>query len=288
MKDPLGARRQSLEARLQNRATAGGIDLQRLRRQAAVERLLVRLEHAHPGRWVLKGGMALEFRLGDRARTTRDLDLALRDGPTDAADVRDLVIEAASRDPDGDGFEFRVGAASSLRADEAGRPGWRLPLEARLAGRVFAQFRVDVVARAEELQDTERLQLPGALGFAGIATTDVEAASPAQQFAEKLHALTRTYAGDRPSTRVRDLPDLILLIENGLAPDSSLAHLVERVFAIRATHPVPDQLPDPPASWSGPYAAMAADLDIGAPAVADAMRLLRDFWQSTTDPQPER
>lgn len=288
MANAITARRQSLEARLQNQAAARGVDLQRLRRQVAVERLLVRLERAHPGRWILKGGMALEFRLGDRARTTRDLDLALRDGPTDAAAVRDLVIEAASRDPDVDGFEFRIGATSSLRADEAGRPGWRLPVEARLAGRIFAQFRMDIVARTDELQDTERLRLPGALGFAGIATTDVEAASPAQQFAEKLHALTRSYAGDRPSTRVRDLPDLILLIENGLTAESSLARVVERVFAIRATHPLPGHLPDPPVSWSAAYAGMAADLDIGAPAVTDAMRLLRDFWQSATDAQPER
>ena len=42
---------------------------------SAFERLLVRLELGAPGRWVVKGGMALEMRLGDRARSTRDLDL---------------------------------------------------------------------------------------------------------------------------------------------------------------------------------------------------------------------
>src|SRR5713226_5769624 len=69
------ALRQALETRLGNRSRETGIDLERLRRRAAFERLLVRLELGAPHRWVVKGGMALEIRLGDRARSTRDLDL---------------------------------------------------------------------------------------------------------------------------------------------------------------------------------------------------------------------
>ena len=38
-----------------------------------------RLERSAPGQWVLKGGMALEVRFGDRARATKDLDLAFRE-----------------------------------------------------------------------------------------------------------------------------------------------------------------------------------------------------------------
>ena len=37
-----------------------------------------------PGRWVLKGGMALEVRLRDDARLTKDIDLGLRDDVTGA------------------------------------------------------------------------------------------------------------------------------------------------------------------------------------------------------------
>ena len=43
------------------------------------ERIVARLVAMEPGKWVVKGGMALEVRLSDEARLTKDLDLGLRD-----------------------------------------------------------------------------------------------------------------------------------------------------------------------------------------------------------------
>ena len=273
------ALRAALEARLRNRALAERVDLERLRRRVAFERLLVRLEAAEPGRWVLKGGMALEVRLAGRARSTRDLDLALRERETDGGRVRDRLLASLAADADGDGFAFRVGPPVAIRADEAGRPGWRFPVQARLAGRPFASVRLEVVARPEELHATERLALPGLLGFAGFPAREVEAVDRAQHFAEKLHAYTRSY-GARESSRVRDLADLVLLVEDGLAPTAGLRAAVDHVFAARATHPVPAELPDPPGSWAERYATLAADLDLGPATVADALARLRAFWAS--------
>src|SRR6266511_2414609 len=93
-----GALRAALEARLRSQGMAAAIDLERLRRRAVFERLLVRLEHDMPGHWVLKGGMALEVRLGDRARSTRDLDLAVRQAGEDAGTIRNHLIEALAED----------------------------------------------------------------------------------------------------------------------------------------------------------------------------------------------
>src|SRR6266545_3945430 len=179
-----GALRAALEARL---ATATGEattvpGLERLRRRTVFERLLVRLEHAMPGQWVLKGGMALEVRLGDRARSTRDLDLAVRQAGEDASTIRDHLIEA-------------------LALDEAGRAGWRFTIDARLDGRAFANVRLDVVARTEEISRTDRVTLRSMLSFAGFPDHEVEAVDPAQHFAEKLHAFTRPH-GDRANSRV--------------------------------------------------------------------------------------
>ncbi len=275
------ALRQAFDDRLRNEAMARGIDLQRLRRRAVFERMLVRLERAETGRWVLKGGMALELRLGDRARATKDLDLVLREASHQAAEIRDLLIEALSKDPDGDGFEFRVGSATALDVDQAGRPGWRFPIEADLAGRLFAKVRVDVVARTEEIDSTERLRLPGLLAFVGVPTADIEVVDRAQHFAEKLHALTRTYAGERPSTRVKDLPDLILLIDDGLEPGTEVLQTTERVFASRATHPLPAELPDPPVAWGPAHAVLVEELDVSAGSVDEAMSVLREFWAAT-------
>lgn len=47
----------------------------RLRKHIVFDRFLARLFAVAPDPWPLKGGVAIEYRLGDRARATRDLDL---------------------------------------------------------------------------------------------------------------------------------------------------------------------------------------------------------------------
>lgn len=272
------ALRAALEDRLKNQAREAGLDLERLRRRAAFERLLVRLDTSERGRWILKDGMAVEFRLGDRARATRDLDLAVTGDLDEPEDVRDLLIEALANDPDGDGFEFEVGQAVPLDVGKAGTPGRRFHVEVELAGRRFAAVRLDVVARRDEIAGTERIPLPGVMAFAGMPTRNIEVVDLHQHFAEKLHALTRTY-GDRPSSRVRDLPDLVMLIEDGLEADRELVARVRHVFEMRATHTVPERIDDPPTDWAERYVALAEDLDIRTTSLDDAVCLLRDFWR---------
>lgn len=101
------ALRAALEARLVNASRATGTDLDRLRRRVVFERILARLATATGERWILKGGFALEVRLGDRARATRDLDVALGEPAEDGADVRDALIDTLSTGA-GDDFAFAV------------------------------------------------------------------------------------------------------------------------------------------------------------------------------------
>jgi hypothetical protein len=224
--------------------------------------------------------MALEVRIGDKARSTRDLDLALRDAGTEGTLVREFLIDCVATDREGDAFEFRIGAPTSISSDEAGRPGWRFSVDARMANRTFAKFRLDVVARTEEVSKIQRVRLPGVLAFAGFKTQEVDVVDPAQHFAEKLHALTRSY-GDRPNSRVRDLPDLVLLIEEGLEPNEELLAVVTHVFSERATHDLPKELPDPPVFWADSYSTLASELEITAKTIEEAMALLRPFWAAT-------
>ena len=69
--------RVALEDRLKTMAQEESLDLQRVRRQAAFDRLLCRLFARPDAPWLLKGGYAMELRL-KTARTTRDIDLALK------------------------------------------------------------------------------------------------------------------------------------------------------------------------------------------------------------------
>jgi hypothetical protein len=77
----------ALEDRLLIRPNETDISLDRLRRRVVFERVIARLLAAEPGRWVIKGGMAMEVRLGDEARLTKDLDLGLRDEVRSAAEL---------------------------------------------------------------------------------------------------------------------------------------------------------------------------------------------------------
>jgi hypothetical protein len=81
--------RRALEDRLRERRRGTDLSLIRLRRMVVFERLLARLLVVVPDRWLLKGGLALDLRLGERARTTRYMDLSRHDDEAIAtADLR--------------------------------------------------------------------------------------------------------------------------------------------------------------------------------------------------------
>lgn len=268
--------REALERRLLDRARQTDTNLERLRRRVVFERLLVRLERAEPGRWILKGGMALEVRLGEASRMTRDLDLVVRAEGEGGDALRERLSVALGSDPDGDRFVFAVGEPSSLAAVQEGDAGWRYAVDVTLAERLFGRVSIDVVPRVSEVAATERIGLPDMLGFAGIPTTDIEVVERTQHFAEKLHALTRDYGA--PNSRVRDLVDLVILVDDGLEPTAELYRVIAHVFETRGTHPIPSELPDPPAAWVDDFATRAKSLDISARTLDAAMTVLRAFW----------
>ena len=141
-----GDLRRALEARVKIDAENTGIDYMRLRRTVIFDRIAARLSVAEQG-WVLKGGAALEFRLGLRARATKDLDLVLRSEPSDGATVRDVLIETLTSDVDRDSFVFTVGHPTELAPDAAGNPGWRFRVDGALAGKTFIAVKIDIVLR---------------------------------------------------------------------------------------------------------------------------------------------
>ena len=274
--------RRALEDRLKQESVSTGSDLGRLQRRVVFDRVAVRLARDGGAQWVLKGGAALEFRLRDRARATKDLDIALAHGAADGPAIRELLIDALAEDPDRDRFSFRVGGPNGLSQCASGRGTWRFSVDAWLAGKTFGGVRLDVTARGEELAATEQLALPGVLWFAGIPARSIEAVEPHQHFAEKFHALTRDY-GDRPNTRVKDLLDLVLLIEDGLLPDIALVRAVRHVFTVRDTHPCPTAIPDPPPCWNTEYPRLAQPLAETSNDLAQALKLLRGFWNIALD-----
>jgi len=274
-----GAFRQSLEERLKQFAKSQETDLNRLRRRVAFERLLARLFMEENPRWLLKGGYAIELRLQEIARATKDIDLSMCDtafqvlqGQNPQQMLHELLQDDLTKEMD-DWFAFRLGAPTAdLRAAPLG--GARFPVNAQLDNRLFARFNLDVGLGDATASEPEWVTGHELLSFAGISPARIAMVPLDQQFAEKIHA----YSFPRKSSRVRDLVDLVLLIENGLPEPPQIIRALKTTFARRNTHPLPTRLVPPPEEWRTPYGALAAEYRLGRSTIEAAYECLTAYW----------
>ncbi len=270
--------RQALEMRLHTMARQEGTDLQRLRRQVAFDRLLCRLFQDKNCPWLLKGGYAMELRLSE-SRTTRDIDLGTRRPIKGVGNLNERILkvlqDSASVDL-GDFFAFLIGQ-TIMDLNAAPYGGSRYPVEARVAGRTFVRFHLDVGSGDAVIEPCEDVRGRDWLDFAGIAGGVFHAIPKEQQFAEKLHAYTLP-RGEVGNSRVRDLLDVLLLIRLGMDVDRIRVAL-KSTFEKRATHPIPDILTPPPESWERPFAALAAECSISLDSRA-AFDIVEAYWHS--------
>ena len=267
--------RQALEARLGDLARSKGVDVQRLRKQTAFDRLLCRLFQLPGNSLVLKGGYAMELRLAG-SRTTRDIDLVERGsfpGPGRLQERILRLLQAGAALDLKDFFAYSIGEPTQ-GLEGAPYGGARYPVEVHMAGRIFARFHLDVASGDPVLEPIQTIRGGDWLAFAGLDTVPFPMISKEQQFAEKLHAYTLPRGG-RSNTRVRDLVDMFLLVQTGMD-----AHLVreaiQAVFKRRGTHPSPDRLPAPPAEWAVPFGALAEECGLDAE-VEDAYQAIAAF-----------
>jgi hypothetical protein len=260
--------RAALEARLLEDSVRTGLSLVRLRKSVAFSRLLARLLVVAPDRWVLKGGLAMDYRFGSRVRTTKDMDLASI-GDEEAA-AEDLI--AAQAVEMGDYFMFEIERTGQLDEMEGAR-AIRYHVRCLLGGRLFEEVVVDVGFDLPEGWDPDLIQGPDLLGFAGIDPVAAPTLPLELQAAEKVHAYTRTYGDVRAaSTRVKDLIDLVLIGTSSTLDAATLARALADTFDRRAQHDLPNSLPAPPAEWATPYAVLARE--VGLPTdLAEAFRV---------------
>jgi hypothetical protein len=232
--------------------------------------------------WLLKGGYAMELRV-KAARTTRDIDLALKQLPSLAAGweasagtVLEMLHAAAGTDSH-DYFIFLIGeAVQDLEAAPYG--GARFPVEARLAGHTFVKFHLDVSTGDVLCEPYQFLPSRDWMGFAGIAAATFPAISSEEQFAEKVHAYTLLREG-RENSRVRDLVDLVLLIEQSRLDVVRLRNAIRETFQRRNTHEAPHALAPPPTSWTRPFAEMAQECNL-EPKIEKLFSKVEQFYRT--------
>lgn len=221
------------------------------------ERLIARLLVVAPDRWIVKGGVALDFRMGGRARMTIDLDLA-NQGQIGLADIDMTAVQSVDLN---DFFTFAIRTAPAFGPFPE-HSTVRYRALAKLDDSKFEEFVVDVVFSDHPVPFPDLLTVPPLLEFAGVAPIRVPALPLEQHVAEKLHAYTQTYDGNRSNTRVKDLIDLVLIPSFSELNAARLHEAIELVFGDRQTQRTPRCLPDPPSAWDLPYQQLAREVDL--------------------------
>jgi hypothetical protein len=261
-----------LEERLNTLARAESVDVMRMRRQLAFDRLLARLFHAPGSPWLLKGGYVMELRI-QRARTTRDLDLGYKS--ILGGKMRELLQQAAAVNMK-DFFSFLIGE-STLDLEAAPYGDKRFPVETRVDGRTFIKFHVDVALGDDGLEPNETMVGRDWLGFAGLPAPRFIAIPAPQHFAEKLHAYTQVRKV--PNTRVKDLVDMVLLIRMGALEPARVHAALEKTFIRRNAHAMPMRLEPPPPTWATPFKAMAEECGLNMD-YTQAFAIVSEFHRS--------
>ncbi len=251
--------RKSLEARLQTLAMKTGEDLQRLRRKVAFDRFLARIfAQENPG-FFLKGGYAMELRLG-HARATKDIDLTCVRRAKNENEVLNALIlkdlQILTQIDLNDHFVYQISQAQ-MSLENAPYGGSRYPVSAFIQGKIFVRFHLDIgvdflLDKVETIQGTDWLR------FCDIIPPIIPMISIEQQLAEKIHTYTLP-RGEKINSRAKDLIDMVLLL-NIKTPQSDEMHLtLQKVFKKRNTHPIPKELNSPPIQWKVPFSSMAAE-----------------------------
>jgi AcrR family transcriptional regulator len=281
-----GAFRRALEDRLKRIAQEEKVDVNRLRRQVAFDRLLARLFLPDQPPWVLKGGYALEL-LFDTARATIDIDLTLpgldvAGGQTNDV-IREMLQQAAGASLD-DWFEFAI-AAPIMDLDAAPYGGARFPVEVKMDARTFARFHLDVGVGDVVMQAVDVVECRDWLSFARITRPSVRMIPREQQFAEKFHAYTLPRS--TPNSRVKDLVDLALLVRAGELVPPIVSAALDATFGRRATHTVPRRLDPPPAEWLKQFAELS-EVCLAGVSMSDAFETVRAFYDSLVESEAQR
>jgi hypothetical protein len=263
--------RTGLTARLKNEARTSQWTLAQLQRQFGYDRLLARLYHVDR-QWIVKGATALLAReIG--VRGTRDIDVYReRDREVAEAEIR----EAAALDID-DWFRFELGPS---RVSGDGATGVRIPVKAYVGATPWAEFHIDLVGadyrmigQPENVPPIARIQMPDVeqLDYVAYPLTD--------HVADKVAATFDVYGSQsRPSTRYRDLVDLVAIATRSSVPADELITAVHseaerREVELPNSFDVPDR-----ELWTSGYAAEAEDsLLTVADTLDEALDIVRPF-----------
>jgi len=263
--------RRALTDKLKALAKTSRWELPQLQRQFAYDRLLERLYLMDDG-WIVKGAVALLARdLGVRASIDIDVYRAK------SADAAEADLRAAAARDVGDWFRFEIGPRGAV-AD--GAVGIRLPVTAYVGMKVWAKFHVDLVgADLTMVGEPDAVSALAEIDMPDVSQRGYRAYPLVDHVADKVAATVQRYgASQRPSTRFRDLVDLVAIAQ-GASIDAQqqiralTSEAERRGIVLPETFDVPDR-----ALWESGYAAEAKrSLLTNAHTLDEALAVVRPF-----------
>ena len=237
-----------------------GVAPARVRRWLSVMVLLGALDRVRESDplFLLKGGVAMELRLGSQARATKDVDLVFfGDSEALGEDLDRALAEPYS------GFSFQ---RQEIEQGGSGR-FQRLDVKLLFQGRSWGTLRLEVAGPDSPATDGEPVPAISIDEFGIAGPKTIPCLSLRYQVAQKLHAVTERFP-DRDNERFWDLVDLIIcgdLIERM----DEVKEVCLDVFAARATHSWPPDLLLPE-GWAEPYTALAEAMEFPIADVGEA------------------
>ena len=241
----------ALSDRITNAAASSRYGVAELRRQFVYGRLLARVFSHDPGHWVLKGATGLLVRMPGRARHSIDIDLFFAGEISDALEA----LRGAAAVDLGDFFTFDIERAAELAGVTAGR---QLRVTAYLGDKVFDVFRVDIVVGAAMTGDPDSTPPIEPFEIPGLHNVPYRTYPIQDQIADKHAAMVDTYAG-HPSTRYRDLVDLVLIATTQTIEAGSLGTALVSEHHRRKTPPTAE-IVLPSEDWHDGYRKLAAEV----------------------------
>ncbi len=240
--------RRVLTDRLKAAAKEGRWTLQQLQRQVGYDRLLARLYLIDDG-WIVKGATALLARdIGVRGSLDVDLYREV------AREIADEEVRRAAATDLGDWFRFEIGGGIDI-----GNHSVRLPVNATIGATTWVEFHVDLVGSDLRMTGQPEDVPPLARGvIPEVEQRGYRAYPLVDHVADKIAATYERHGEERrPSTRYRDLVDLVAIVTGASVEAAAQCVALRSEFERRGlVLPTSFDVPDR-ALWEPGYAAEA-------------------------------
>jgi hypothetical protein len=220
-----------------------------MQRHIAYDRLLTRVFLHDPGGWVLNGGTGLLTRIPGVVRPTADVDI-FRDMST--PDIVGDLATAGDNDLE-DFFSFDIEKVMDLTG---GTSGVRCRVVAYLGEKAFDSFSIDVVTTTVMTREPDILEPLLPIDIDGLTTVPYRTYPIVDHIADKLAAMVSFYANGAPSSRYRDLVDLVLIATTQTVRAEELATALDSEFTSRELD-MPTRVRLPSDEWVNGYTAEA-------------------------------